>query len=100
MIEKPRIGSGQGYIWAGAACYLLTIFCAVAASGGGSGAGSFAVAFGALASGLVFLGFWKGLFSKIELRLIDIQRASSPEPVAAPAPPPAAAGGVADNYLG
>ena len=77
-VEKARIGSGQGYIWTGAGLFALAGFVAMAATGGASEAAPLAAALAILAFGLVALGFWKGLFSKIELRLMDIQASLSP----------------------
>ncbi|ATC25189.1 hypothetical protein [Caulobacter vibrioides] len=99
-VEKARIGSGQGYIWTGAAVFALAGFLAMAASGGAAEALPLAIALATLGAGLVALGFWKGLFNKIELRLIDIQVAlTSPGSAEAPATKPAG-GEPSSDYLG
>ena len=75
MQAAARIGSGAYYTYGGAAFFAFAIFCALAASGGSHEAGIFAGIFGVLGSGLVFVGFWKELFSKLELRLMDVEKA-------------------------
>ncbi|ATC34086.2 hypothetical protein CA606_18095 [Caulobacter vibrioides] len=90
-------------MWAAGAAFALAAFCAMAASGGAAGAEVFATIFIVMAGGLAFLGFWKGLFSKIEARLMDIQAAqlgiSAPAEAASPTRPSDEAR-PADNYLG
>lgn len=100
MVE-PRIGSGQNYMWGGGAVLSIALFLGIAGAGGSASASALAGLFALLGASLVFVGFWKGLYNKIELRLIDIQNALSGEPQQPAAEPPQASKAKpAEDYLG
>jgi hypothetical protein len=73
-VAAPRIGTGGAYFIIGGVFIALGVFAALAASGGAEGAGAFGSLAFTLGGGLVFIGFWISLFSKLEARLIDIQK--------------------------
>lgn len=75
-VAPARIGSGMFMIWGGVVLLALGSFAAMAAAGGGEGAGGFAILALSLGGALISIGFWVNLAHKIELRLIDIQRAT------------------------
>jgi hypothetical protein len=74
----PFIGRPLGtYIGAGISA-VLAILCTLPAMGGAASAGVFAGFFWMLAISLLFWGALIMLFHKIELRLIEIQKATKP----------------------
>lgn len=74
-IDDARIGSGIPAFWMGGIAVCIGIFFGLAGSGSADPSVS-AVGTAVLWLGcaLIGLGFWIGLFHKIELRLIDIQK--------------------------
>lgn len=83
-VADPRIGSGLGLIWSGVALGVLGLFALAASAGGSTDAGAFGVVATPGAASLIAIGFWVRLAHKIELRLIDIQRATLGPLVEAP----------------
>ncbi|WP_454761220.1 hypothetical protein [Caulobacter segnis] len=83
-VEPPRIGTGKGYFIAGWIVWGLGLFCAMAAAGGGTGAGAIASLLAAVGAGCFAVGFWVKLFGALERRLIDIQHAIAPRAESAP----------------
>jgi len=96
MIAGPRVGRGILLIGIGALLIAVAVFAAA------GGATDFALGAVLLGAAFVATGFWVRLFHQIELRLIDIQRAVSTQPVD---PAPVASSDRSDvkpaeNYLG
>lgn len=73
--HEPRVASSRiNYVIAGA-LVLLAAFGGLAGAGGSDGAGAFATACAALAAAFLLWATINNYVRKIELRLIDIQKA-------------------------
>ncbi len=75
-IEAPRIGNGTSELILGGVAFAFAVFAGMAAAGGSSGAGAVALLALAAAAAFFAAAFWKRLASRIELRLMDIERAT------------------------
>jgi hypothetical protein len=75
QIDPPRIGRGVALFVIGSLFLAFGVF-GILAGADGRAEGATAIGSGAIGIGTVaiVIGFWVNLFSKIEARLIDIQR--------------------------